>query len=257
MKIRFNFEGHYHIVLWLCLLFTSSTFALEQKYHEFVLPVIAAFADHDKPVIAALIRYPLKRRYPIPDIKNEAEFINRFDEVFNDELVAVIASSKIDTDWDKVGWRGIMLNNGVMWVDTDGKIIAVNTQNTKEQALAKSLIEQGKQSLHSSINTFKKPILDWKTANYHIRVDDLGDGNYRYAVWGINKKPSDKPDMVLLNGDITFEGSGGNHHYTFKNGRYSYVLHVTIIGCDTSPPGWLEVYKDDERLLFENVISTH
>lgn len=195
--------------------------------------------------------------YPIPDIKDEAELINRFDEVFNDELTAVIASSNIDTDWDSVGWRGIMLNNGVMWVDTDGKIIAVNTQNAKEQALAKSLIKQGKQSLHASINTFEKPVLDWKTANYHIRVDDLGDHNFRYAVWGIDKKPSDKPDMVLLNGDITFEGSSGNHNYTFKNGRYSYVLQVTIIGCDTSPPGWLEVYKGDELLLAEDVISAH
>ncbi|MGB2708792.1 MAG: hypothetical protein WBC41_11675 [Pseudoalteromonas nigrifaciens] len=195
--------------------------------------------------------------YPIPDIKDETELINRFDEVFNDELTAVIASSNIDTDWDCVGWRGIMLNNGVMWVDTDGKIIAVNTQNVKEQVLAKSLIEQGKQSLHASINTFEKPVLDWKTANYHIRVDDLGDHNFRYAVWGIDKKPSDKPDMVLLNGDITFEGSGGNHNYTFKNGRYSYVLQVTIIGCDTSPPGWIEVYKGDELLLAEDVISAH
>jgi hypothetical protein len=243
--------------LYLALLFTSNTFALEQKYHESVLPVIAAFKTQDKTAIAAYIRYPLKRQYPLPDIKNEAEFINRFDEVFDDELVAAIGSSNINTDWEKVGWRGIMLNNGVMWVDTDGKIIAVNTQNTKEQALAKSLIEDDKQSLHASINTFEKPVLNWKTANYHVRVDDLGEHNFRYAVWGINKKPSDKPDMVLLNGDITFEGSGGNHHYTFKNGRYSYVLQVTIIGCDTSPPGWLEVYKDDERLLSEDVISTH
>ncbi len=246
-----------HVAVFLSLLFTSHTFALEQKYHESVLPVIAAFKAHDKTAIAALIRYPLKRRYPIPDIKDEAELINRFDEVFNDELVAVIAGSNINTDWEKVGWRGIMLNNGVMWVDTDGRIIAINTQNAKEEALAKSLIEQGKQSLHASINTFEKPVLDWKTANYHIRVDDLGDGNYRYAVWNIDKRAKDKPDMVLFNGDVTVSGTGGNHYYTFKNGRYSYILHVTIIGCDTSPPGWLEVYKDDERLLFEDVISTH
>lgn len=127
-----------HIVFCLSLLFTSNTFALEQKYHEFILPVIAAFEGDDKAAIASLVYYPLKRRYPIPDIKDEAELINRFDEVFDDELTAVIASSSIDTDWDSVGWRGIMLNNGVMWVDTDGKIIAVNTQNAKEQALAKS-----------------------------------------------------------------------------------------------------------------------
>ncbi len=87
-----------YILLYLFLFFTSNTFALEQKYHDSVLPAIAAFKTHDKTVIAAHIRYPLKRRYPIPDIKNEAEFINRFDEVFNDELAAVIASSNIKTD---------------------------------------------------------------------------------------------------------------------------------------------------------------
>jgi hypothetical protein len=87
----------------LSLLFTSSTFAFEQKYHGSVLPVITAFKTQDKTAIAAHIRYPLKRQYPLPDIKNEAEFINRFDEVFNDELVAVIGSSNINTDWEKVG----------------------------------------------------------------------------------------------------------------------------------------------------------
>ncbi|GEN38441.1 hypothetical protein PTE01_15510 [Pseudoalteromonas tetraodonis GFC] len=210
---------------------------------------------HDKTAIAAHIRYPLKRQYPLPDIKNEVEFITRFDEVFDEELVGVIASSNIDTDWDKVGWRGIMLNNGIVWVDKDGKIISVNTQNATEQVRVEKLISQDKQSLHSSIKTFQKPILDWDTAKYRVRVDDLGDGNFRYASWSIDKSPSDKPDIVLINGDITFEGSGGNHHYTFKNGRYSYVLQVTVIGCDTSPPGWLEVYKDDKLLLSDAVIS--
>ena len=244
-----------YILLCLSLLFTSNIHALEQKYHESILPVIAAFKAHDKTAIAAHIRYPLKRQYPLPDIKNEVEFITRFDEVFDEELVGVIASSNIDTDWDKVGWRGIMLNNGIVWVDKDGKIISVNTQNATEQVRVEKLISQDKQSLHSSIKTFQKPILDWDTAKYRVRVDDLGDGNFRYASWSIDKSPSDKPDIVLINGDITFEGSGGNHHYTFKNGRYSYVLQVTVIGCDTSPPGWLEVYKDDKLLLSDAVIS--
>ena len=244
-----------YILLCLSLFFTSNTFSLEQKYHESVLPVITAFKTQDKTAIAAHIRYPLKRQYPLPDIKNEAEFVNRFDEVFDEELVTIIGSSNINTDWDSVGWRGIMLNNGVMWVDTDGKVIAVNTQNATEQAHAEKLIAQDKQSLHSSIKTFQKPILDWKTANYRVRIDNLGDGNFRYASWNIDKSPSDRPDIVLIHGEITFSGSGGNHSYTFKNGHYSYILHVTVIGCDTSPPGWLEVYKNDKQLLFEDVVS--
>ena len=244
-----------HLTICISLFFISNAFALEQQYHKNISPIITAFKADDRAAITALIRYPLQRRNPLPAIKNEAELIERFDEVFDDKLAAVIASSNIDTDWDKVGWRGIMLNNGVMWVDTDGKVIAVNTQNTTEQAHAEKLIAQNKQSLHSSIKTFQKPILDWDTAKYRVRIDDLGDGNFRYASWSIDKSPSDKPDIVLINGDITFEGSGGNHHYTFKNGRYSYVLQVTVIGCDTSPPGWLEVYKDEKLLLSDAVLS--
>ncbi|MEH6394152.1 hypothetical protein [Pseudoalteromonas sp.] len=244
-----------HILLCLSLLFASNTFALEQQYHQNISAIIAAFEDDDKAAIAALIRYPLKRSYPVPAINNEAELAERFEQVFDPQLIAQIANSNIDTDWDKVGWRGIMLNSGIVWVDTDGKIIGINYQTAKEQLLTKRLKAADKQALHPSVNTFAEPILDWQTAKFRIRIDDLGDGNFRYVSWGIDKKLSDKPDIVLVNGDIKFDGSGGNHSYTFKNGRYSYVLQVTVIGCDTSPPGWLEVYKDKKLLLSDAVIS--
>lgn len=245
-----------YLALCIFLFFTAQASALEQQYHDSVLSIINAFKDHDKAAIASHIRYPLKREYPIADIDSEAEFINRFEQIFDEKLVATIASSNIDTDWAKVGWRGIMLGSGIVWVDTEGKIIGINYQTAKEQLLAQNLIAADKQMLHSSINSFVEPILDWQTAKYRIRVDDLGDNNYRYASWSIDKKPSDKPDIVIVNGDIKFEGSGGNHSYIFKNGRYSYVLQVTVIGCETSPPGWLEVYKDDKLLLSDSVIST-
>ncbi|BDF93425.1 hypothetical protein KAN5_02630 [Pseudoalteromonas sp. KAN5] len=136
------------------------------------------------------------------------------------------------------------------------KLLGVNYQTAKEQQLAKRLIAADKQALHPSLNNFDKPVLKWQTAKYRMRIDDLGDNNYRYASWHIDKKTSDKPDSVLFNGEMNFEGSGGNHSYTFKNGRYRYVLQVSVIGCENSPPGWLEVYKDDELLLSEDVIIT-
>ncbi|MFT6789089.1 MAG: hypothetical protein ACJAVX_002459 [Pseudoalteromonas rhizosphaerae] len=243
-------------LLCLSLLFASNTFALEQQYHQNISSIIAAFKDDDKAAVAALVSYPLKRSYPVPAINNQAELVERFEQVFDPQLTAQIANSNIDTDWNKVGWRGIMLNSGIVWVDSNGKIIGINYKTAKEQLLAKRLIAADKQALHPSVNTFAEPILDWQTAKFRIRIDDLGDGNFRYVSWSIDKKLSDKPDIVLVNGDIKFDGSGGNHSYTFNNGRYSYVLQVTVIGCDTSPPGWLEVYKDDKRILSQDIINT-
>ncbi|MGP9670422.1 hypothetical protein ACT3S9_03765 [Pseudoalteromonas sp. AOP31-A2-14] len=234
----------------------AASMALEAKYHEHISTLVTTFKNNDKAAIASLIDYPLHRQYPVPEISNENDLINRFDEVFDNELIAVIANSNVNADWSKVGWRGIMLNQGVVWVDTKGKITGINHQTNKSKALASDIIARDQHALHSSVSRYKKPILDWQTAKYHIRVDDLGDYNYRYVAWSIDKKPSDKPDIILTNGDIIFEGSGGNHHYLFKNGRFRYVLHVTVIGCDSSPLGWLEVYKDDDLLMSEPVIST-
>lgn len=245
-----------YILLCLSLFFTSNTFALEQQYRDSVMQTIAAFRSFDKVAISSHIRYPLSREYPVPAITNEAELVERFDQVFDQQLIAQIASSDINTDWEKVGWRGIMLNSGLVWVDLEGKIIGVNYQTEKEKQLANDLIMADKSLLHSSINTFVKPILDWHTANYHIRVDDIGDTNFRYTAWSVDKKPSDKPDLVLYNGEVKYEGSGGNHSYTFKNGFYRYKLHITVLGCETSSPGWIEVYKGGKLLLSQNVLKT-
>ena len=46
--------------------------------------------------ISNIISFPLDRQYPIPSIKNKIEFINRFNEVFDQFLIDRIAKSKIE-----------------------------------------------------------------------------------------------------------------------------------------------------------------
>lgn len=54
--------------------------------------------------------------------------------LFDEALVGRIAESQ-PSDWDKLGWRGVMLDNGKVWVaDGSRKIIAINytTQRVKQ-----------------------------------------------------------------------------------------------------------------------------
>jgi hypothetical protein len=220
-----------------------------------VLPIVNAFKDEDKKIIASSIQYPLKRETPIPPINNEQEMLMRFDEVFDEAIVQRIIESDPSNDWSKLGWRGIMFMHGDLWLNSEGTIISVNYQSAQEKSIKAQLIEQQKNVLHTSIAVFKSPVLEWETKKFRVRIDLMKDDSYRYAVWKVAASSSSKPDLILLNGEISFDGSGGNHSYVFLNGHYTYECAVTVLGTDLSPPGVLSVYKGDGLILQQPVLK--
>jgi len=220
-----------------------------------VNPIVRAFESNNKDFIANIIRYPLKRESPIPAIDNKVEMIKRFDEVFDSNFVQTIVNSDSTVDWSKVGWRGVMFMNGDMWLDTDGNIISVNYQSKYEEKNKAQILEKQKGKLHFSIAQFEKPILEWKTKKFRVRIDEMNDGLYRYAVWNVAASISSKPDLIISKGNIDFDGSGGNHSYIFLNGSYTYECAVTVLGTSESPPGMLSVYKGHSLILEQPVIE--
>jgi len=120
------------------ILFSQSI--LEKKYQDIVKPFWNAVQNNDRKKIIDLIHYPLKRQYPIPQINNKLEMNERYEIVFDETLLNIIKNSSIETDWSDVGWQGIMLGNGKVWIDYNGKIIAVNYQSQQENVLRKNII---------------------------------------------------------------------------------------------------------------------
>lgn len=222
---------------------------LDKKYRPVVTSFIKVVKSGNIEKLSSKIKYPLNRTYPIPPIKNKQEFVKRYKEVFDDNLTKKIINSKVETDWDAVGWRGIMLLNGELWLDTDGKLIAVNHQSRLEAKEQARLINVDKNSLHSSISNFAQPVLVFETAQYRIRIDDLGNNNYRYASWPIKSKMSDKPKLILTNGKFTPDGSGGNHNYQFKSGDNLYTCFIIVIGEKDAPPAQLVISKAGKEIL--------
>ncbi|SOD11879.1 hypothetical protein SAMN06297358_0380 [Pedobacter xixiisoli] len=214
--------------------------------------VIELFKSNNVDKISDIISFPLERQYPIPSIKNKNEFNKRFSEVFDKILIDKIANSKIE-QWSEVGWRGIMLDNGVLWMaNSDGIITAVNYQSDFEKKLRKDLIDREKENLHNSLKTFESPTYKIKTKNYLIRIDELTNDKYRYASWKVSEKETSKPDIILNDGELEFEGSGGNHVITFVQGNYTYKVYRNIIGEESSPDIILEIEKDGKTILSED-----
>lgn len=237
------------IVMFLVTLGISAQ-DLPTQHHEAVTDFINCFKNNDRETLAGLVIYPLKREYPLPAIKNKVEFLKRYDEVFDSKLVAMIKNSSLSKDWSAVGWRGIMLNNGDLWLDYDGTLIGVNYQSPAEVNRKTQLIASEKETLHSSIKKFSEPVCILLTPTYRIRIDEMEDGNYRYVSWKTSSKMSDKPDVIVYNGKVFPDGSGGNHHYMFKNGKYTYECGITLIGGEEGDmPAYLIVYKKDKEIL--------
>jgi len=213
--------------------------------------VITLFKAKDLEKISNIIDFPLRREYPIPSIKSKAEFIQRFSQVFDKNLIDKIAKSKAE-QWSEVGWRGIMLENGMIWIDSSGgKITAVNHQSDYEKELMKNLIEKEKENLHVSLRNFVKPTYRIKTSHYLIRIDELAGHKYRYASWKIGEKESSKPDIVLSDGVLEFQGSGGNSVITFLNGNHTYKVYRNFMAEENSADITLEVKKDGQTILTE------
>ncbi len=242
----------YLLLLWS--LFTPQAFAVEEKDVAKVQNVIEAFKSRNTASIAKMVSYPLFTETNSMPINNPYEFVSRFDEVFDQNLLKSIMTSDARKDWNAVGWRGIMLFDGDIWLDHDGHILSVKpskTYATNNHTNKSKVVARGRSALHRSVSNYAQSILEWKTNRYHVRVDDMGNGRLRYASWPVNSSTAVKPDIVLSNGRLEVDQIGRNHRYVFNNGDFSYHLNVNA-RTDRSL-GLLEVFKGNQRYFSDNV----
>ena len=241
-------------VIVVIYLFISSISLAQDKEDDYMVVVerfVNQIKNRELDQLKKAVRYPLRRQHPITSIDNAAEFEKRFDQVFDKTLVDMIVNSELKNDWSPMGWRGIMLHSGTIWLDYDGQLIAVNYQSDWEKKKRKELIKEEKSSVHSSLKKFEAPILILTTAKFRVRIDRLRRGVYRYASWPLGKKMTEKPDLILKNGELIAEGSGGNHHYKFVNGKYHYYCIINVLAEPEVPPAYLKVTKGKRELLLQ------
>lgn len=225
---------------------------VKADYQKLVKRFIDNVKSDNKEAIGDMIVYPLEREYPIPDITDKADFVKRYEELFDSTLKNEITTSNPEKDWSDMGLRGIMLNHGSIWMDVDGRLTAVNYQSKFEIDLKNKLIASQKKDLDSSINFFWKPICILETAKFKIRIDNLGNNNYRYVSWSIDKKMTEKPDLIIYRGELVVEGIGGNHQYEFTKDNYKYECAFIVLGEKNSPPAKLTIYQGKKMILSQN-----
>lgn len=63
-----------------------------------------------------------------------------------------------------------------------------------------------------------------KTKKFKVRIDKQPNGNYLYQSWGANTKITAKPSMIISNGELVPDGSGGNYYFEFNNNGTIYQV---------------------------------
>jgi len=63
-----------------------------------------------------------------------------------------------------------------------------------------------------------------KTQKFKIRIDKQPNGNYLYQSWPAKGKITSKPSMIISDGELIQDGSGGNYYFEFHNEGYTYKV---------------------------------
>ena len=223
--------------------------------------LIAAVKDDNPKKVCDFISYPLRRQNPIPPVKDKADCVARYNDIFDDKLKSAIADSDADKDWGRVGWRGVMYTRagltpiaGAIWLtgETDGKIRAIAYQSDRESEIKEKLIAEERAAIYGTLRDFKNNAVVLETDKFLIRIDYMEDRAYRYAAWSKPKTMRDEPDIIIKGGTVKNDGNGGNHSYIFKNGDHVYSCGITRVGTAESPPADLTIYKTDRNVDIKN-----
>lgn len=214
------------ILLFIFLIASINSFGKVPK--EIVLQykkIITLIRQNKVAELSLLVKYPLARKNPVPDINNAKAFINYYPTLFDHNFKAKLQNFReidIMSRGEVYGLEGNQFN-GDIWLDKTGKIIAVNYSSDKETANRERLIKEIRKKMYPTVNTWDENIFVLKSEKLLLRIDQTQQG-LRYVSWNKGQSIAQKPDVILYNGVDKYVNSINGWVYTFTDKETSYVL---------------------------------
>jgi hypothetical protein len=208
--------------------------------------VVQGFIDEVKTrqieKVVARVAYPLRRQKPVPFVMNAQDMTNRYAVILDEDLVKRISESKPFENWGPVGYKGIMLNDGDVWLDFDGKVIAINTGSEQE-------IEDMKHRWAAA------PAYTFETSKFRIQISKPSEGEYKYMSWSVYASPESEPDLVVHHGAFIGNQLDAGHEFHFNNGKYEYTVLATSHTKDGPVEGRFQVGLSGKLLVDQPILT--
>lgn len=231
----------YYLLLIIQLLFcwslAAQNSALEKQLTQVEKSAINSLKQlmrtRQKELIAEHIQYPLYRdKYFNCVIRNKQEFLEVFDLIFDEKQAENFCQSEweyifspLNETHNLMGSRGIFHGE----FDKNGKLLLTSIYlSESEVQYLQTLIEKDKKQLHESLRDYKKPYCIIFAGKYRIRIDEMPDGELRYASWNRDKPISSPADLVIYKCEVM--GNRWWTSHTFKNGEFTYTFEDSTTG---------------------------
>lgn len=105
-----------------------------------------------------------------------------------------------------------------------------------------------KTSFTHSVNQQVPKTVIIKTKKFKIRIDKQPNGKYLYQSWNANTKITAKPSMIISDGEMIPDGTGGNYYINFNNEGHNYqVWRNYLTNSAKKAPYTLVVYDTNDR----------
>ena len=196
-------------------------------------PFLEAVRSGDRNEIVKLLNYPIPR----PSIENEKEMLEKFDMIFNDEVLGIIADSCALSDWPTEAWRGIRLFNeqlmygGIagIWMDYDGTVFSIPVSQEERESV-EEFWRQDRERLLPEFRDFDRCEGLFVGETYLLRVDyridEGGKRNVRALLWerSGSKTMADMPDLILTNGEFYSHGGFAHTIWRFVDNGNQYII---------------------------------
>lgn len=85
-----------------------------------------------------------------------------------------------------------------------------------------------------------------KTKKFKIKIDQQPNGKYLYQSWAANGKITSKPSMIISDGEMIPDGTGGNYYFEFNNNGYTYQIQRNYL-TDSSKKAPYTLYVNDQN----------
>jgi hypothetical protein len=190
-------------------------------FDQFDKELRVALTKEDPIALAFLVTFPLRVNDAggTISINDVSALKTHFQEIFTPAVRREILSAKneeVDCNAEGIGYA-----RGVIWVNASDRgyaIWAVNRDTVPPY----------------SANRWNGPKVEFvcRTHTHRIAVDILASGTLRYRSWNKPRSVVGPPDLEILKGDVTFEGTNvcAVPIYTFRNSNAEYKVEGGL-GC--------------------------
>lgn len=184
--------------------------------------------DADK--LASVTRFPILRSYPEKHITNAEELKAMFPILFDDSIRSALRGYS-PSDWERVGWRGYMLNDGYyFWADEDGMLSSVNYESEALRNMRSQLREEERQDLDEAPGWETEICLVATDSSLFVRIENY-DGAKRLHLFF--RDTVVMPRHYVFNGSVQIEGSCGNKYYQFPCAEdMLFTVWTSSLGCE-------------------------